>query len=58
MLGGRIVQSGATEALFTRPRCAFVARFLGVDPEAITDAPACGDGCVHNPGQCTAPERG
>jgi ABC-type sugar transport system ATPase subunit len=58
MLGGRIVQSGATDTLFTRPRCAFVARFLGIDPGAVTDAPDCGDACVREPGRCSAPERG
>jgi molybdate/tungstate transport system ATP-binding protein len=58
MLGGRIVQSGATETLFARPRCAFVARFLGVDPGTITDAPECSDACVHQPGHCATPERG
>jgi len=57
MLGGHIVQSGTTEDLFAQPRCAFVARFLGVDPGAITDAPECGDACVHQPGHCSTPER-
>jgi ABC-type Fe3+/spermidine/putrescine transport system ATPase subunit len=55
MLGGRLVQSGTTEELFARPRCAFVARFLGAGASAVFEPPDCGDGCVHQPGHCSSP---
>ncbi len=55
MLGGRVVQRGETGAVFARPRCSFVARFLGVAPDNVAGAPDCGDGCVRTPGCCSAP---
>jgi putative spermidine/putrescine transport system ATP-binding protein len=32
MLGGRVVQAGAIHDVLGRPRCPFVAKFLGLDP--------------------------
>ena len=39
-----------------RPRCPFVARFLGLDPSAIAALPDCAHACAEKPGECTAPE--
>jgi ABC-type Fe3+/spermidine/putrescine transport system ATPase subunit len=58
MLGGRIVQRGALAEVRVRPRCPFVARFLGLDPSAIAAAPACAPACGEKPGTCTSPESG
>lgn len=41
MLGGRIVQSGATEEVFGRPRCPFVAELLSVDRARAASEPVC-----------------
>jgi ABC-type Fe3+/spermidine/putrescine transport system ATPase subunit len=56
MLGGRIVQRGAIAEVTTRPRCPFVARFLGLDVSAIGASPACAAACAEKPGQCRAEE--
>jgi molybdate transport system ATP-binding protein len=56
MLGGRIVQKGTWDELSTRPRCPFVAHFLGV--EDASAAPACADACLSRPGTCLSPESG
>ncbi len=53
MLGGRLVQHGPTAELFARPRCAFVARFLGVAP--VGQSP-CAEACFTQPGRCTHPQ--
>lgn len=55
MLGGRIVQRGATEEVFGRPRCPFVAQFLGVDRAKAASEPECAAACLESPGRCTAP---
>ena len=56
MLGGRIVQRGTAAEVQGRPRCPFVARFLGLDPSAIAKLPACAHRCDEKPGQCIAEE--
>ena len=56
MLAGRIVQRGPTAEVITRPRCPFVARFLGLDLSAIAAPPACAVTCTEKPGQCNAKE--
>jgi putative spermidine/putrescine transport system ATP-binding protein len=56
MLGGRIVQRGPVADVMTRPRCPFVARFLGLDLSASATSPACSAACAEKPGQCTAEE--
>jgi len=56
MLGGRIVQRGATEAVFARPRCPFVAQFLGIDAARAASAPACAAACLESPGRCSSGE--
>jgi ABC-type Fe3+/spermidine/putrescine transport system ATPase subunit len=52
MLGGRIVQRGATGDVFARPRCSFVARFLGADA-SVAGTPECTETCVGQ-GWCDA----
>lgn len=54
MLAGRVLQSGPTAELFGRPRCAFVARFLGLGEEEAAAAPPCATGCGPNPIRCAA----
>ena len=56
LLGGRIVQRGAFAEVKARPRCPFVARFLGLDPSTIAASPECAPACGEKPGECTAPE--
>jgi len=56
MLAGRIVQRGPTAEVITRPRCPFVARFLGLDLSAIVAPPVCAATCTEKPGQCNAKE--
>jgi ABC-type Fe3+/spermidine/putrescine transport system ATPase subunit len=56
LLGGRIVQMGASADVCARPRCPFVARFLGLDPSAIGALPECARSCAERPGECLAPE--
>ena len=58
MLGGCIVQRGASADVMARPRCPFVARFLGLDPSAIAALPDCAQACAENPGTCASPESG
>jgi ABC-type Fe3+/spermidine/putrescine transport system ATPase subunit len=58
LLGGRIVQQGTAAEVTARPRCPFVARFLGLDSSSMADLPACADGCGERSGECTAPESG
>jgi len=50
ILSGRIVQKGTTDELKSRPRCAFVARFLGL--ENTEAAPPCEEACLRRPGSC------
>jgi hypothetical protein len=52
MLGGRIVQSGAAAEVRERPRCPFVARFLGLDVAMAASQPACAAACLVRPGRC------
>jgi ABC-type sugar transport system ATPase subunit len=57
MLGGRIVQTGETEEVFTRPRCLFVARFLGLS-ETPDPPEGCAESCLAGTGRCDAPYLG
>jgi len=52
MLGGRIVQRGSAAEVQSRPRCPFVARFLGLNPSLIASLPACAHTCDEKPGEC------
>jgi putative spermidine/putrescine transport system ATP-binding protein len=54
MLGGRIVQEGPADEVFARPRCVFVAKFLGL-PGAPPPAPGCSESCVGGVPRCDAP---
>ena len=56
MLGGRMVQRGSSAEILGRPRCPFVARFLGLDPSSIAKLPACAHACDEKPGQCISEE--
>ena len=56
LLGGRIVQQGPFAEVQSRPRCPFVARFLGLDPSSIAALPECAPACAEKPGTCVAPE--
>ena len=56
MLAGRIVQRGSTADVRGRPRCPFVARFLGLNPSEIAALPECAARCSEKPGECTSPE--
>jgi ABC-type Fe3+/spermidine/putrescine transport system ATPase subunit len=56
MLGGRIVQQGTMSDVQGRPRCPFVARFLGLNLSAIASLPACASKCDEKPGDCIAEE--
>jgi ABC-type Fe3+/spermidine/putrescine transport system ATPase subunit len=56
LLGGRVVQKGPFAEVRARPRCPFVARFLGLDPSLIAALPECARTCAENTGTCTAPE--
>ena len=53
MLGGRVVQAGAIHDLLGRPRCPFVAKFLGLDPATAAESPPCAAECLAAPGRCT-----
>jgi molybdate/tungstate transport system ATP-binding protein len=52
MLAGRIVQRGGMAEVQRRPRCPFVARFLGLEPSSIAALPACAHTCDEKPGEC------
>jgi ABC-type Fe3+/spermidine/putrescine transport system ATPase subunit len=52
MLAGRIVQRGSSAEVLGRPRCPFVARFLGLDSSSIVAPPACARTCEEKPGEC------
>jgi ABC-type Fe3+/spermidine/putrescine transport system ATPase subunit len=56
LLDGRIVQRGTLADVQARPRCPFVAHFLGLDPSAIAALPECARNCAEKPGTCKAPE--
>jgi ABC-type sugar transport system ATPase subunit len=56
MLGGRIVQAGATEEVLAHPRCLFVARFLGLRDVELPPAPGCSEACLGGGGRCDAPD--
>jgi ABC-type sugar transport system ATPase subunit len=51
MLGGRIVQRGPTEEVFTRPRCVFVGRFLGLR-DLPPSSSSCSEVCLAGTGCC------
>ncbi len=56
MLGGRIVQLGSAEAVFSQPRCVFVAHFLGLHDAAPPAVPGCKESCLGGAGRCDRPE--
>jgi molybdate/tungstate transport system ATP-binding protein len=58
MLGGRIVQQGIAAEVMARPRCPFVARFLGLERSARAALPECAHSCSEKPGECLADEAG
>lgn len=53
MLGGCVVQEDAADDVFAKPRCAFVAEFLGIDP-STTEAPAECDESTRRRPPCSA----
>jgi len=57
MLSGRVVQAGPIHDVLGRPRCPFVAHFLGLDPATAAESPACAAECLAAPGRCTGAER-
>ncbi len=56
MLGGRIVQRGPAVEVQGKPRCPFVARFLGLPLEVVANLPSCAQACAEKPGECTSAE--
>jgi len=50
MLGGRVIQTGTLAELREKPRCPFVARFLGLDPSSAASQPPCAAACLDQPG--------
>jgi ABC-type Fe3+/spermidine/putrescine transport system ATPase subunit len=52
MLGGRMVQVGTMDDVLERPRCSFVARFLGLDGSSPPARPGCSEVCLAGTGQC------
>ncbi|MBI5480736.1 MAG: ATP-binding cassette domain-containing protein, partial [Deltaproteobacteria bacterium] len=46
MLGGRVVQAGSMHEVLARPRCPFVAQFLGLDPATAAESPPCAAECL------------
>jgi ABC-type Fe3+/spermidine/putrescine transport system ATPase subunit len=52
MLAGRMVQRGTIAEVQARPRCPFVARFLGLSQSSIGALPACARTCDEKPGEC------
>jgi ABC-type sugar transport system ATPase subunit len=56
MLGGVLVQAGAVAEVFERPRCPFVASFLGAP--APVEQPDCAPACLASPRRCARPAGG
>jgi molybdate/tungstate transport system ATP-binding protein len=52
MLGGRLVQAGTLAELREKPRCPFVAHFLGLAPSSALSRPPCAAACLDEPGCC------
>jgi ABC-type Fe3+/spermidine/putrescine transport system ATPase subunit len=46
---GRIVQTGTLAEVSAKPRCPFVARFLGLDPSAAAASEPCHPTCLDQP---------
>ena len=46
---GRIVQTGTMAEVSAKPRCPFVARFLGLDPSAALSSDPCHPSCLDQP---------
>jgi ABC-type Fe3+/spermidine/putrescine transport system ATPase subunit len=46
---GRIVQTGTMNEIAQKPRCPFVARFLGLDPSAAGSNQPCHPTCLAQP---------
>lgn len=55
MLGGRIVQRGEVDEIFSRPHCAFVHRFLGLEVERPGAPAGCSELCLTGVGHCDRP---
>ena len=53
MLGGRVVQAGTLAELREKPRCPFVAHFLGLAPSSSLSQPPCAAACLDEPGCCS-----
>jgi ABC-type sugar transport system ATPase subunit len=54
MLAGRVVQAGPVDEVWARPRCTFVARFLGVDEASARLLDGCSGQCLAPGGRCDA----
>jgi putative spermidine/putrescine transport system ATP-binding protein len=54
LLGGRVVQAGAMPDVLSRPRCPFVAQFLGLSPATAAESPPCAEECLARPGRCAS----
>ncbi|MFH1811928.1 MAG: ABC transporter ATP-binding protein [Pseudomonadota bacterium] len=52
MHAGRLIQSGPVDDVWERPRCLFVARFLGVDAKSVPALEGCSDRCLQPGGAC------
>ncbi len=57
MLGGRIVQRGDRDEIFSRPYCAFVHRFLGLEVARPSTPPECSELCLTGNGHCDRTEQ-
>lgn len=53
LLGGSLVQAGPIDEVFERPRCPFVASFLGLP--ATAETPPCAAACLARPTRCERP---
>ena len=56
MLGGLIVQQGELETVLQRPRCVFVAHFLGLSEEPAPGVEGCSRVCLEGTGKCDGVE--
>jgi ABC-type Fe3+/spermidine/putrescine transport system ATPase subunit len=46
---GRLVQTGTMAEVSAKPRCLFVARFLGLEPSAALSSNPCHPSCLSQP---------
>ncbi len=56
MLGGLMVQQGEMETVLQKPRCVFVARFLGLETGLAPDDAGCSQRCLEGTGNCDGGE--